>query len=139
MGITKLFGAEADMKIAKNMNLTMTDIPHKAVVDINENGFVDASNDIPSDNVVDFFCNRPFVFIIHDIIGKRILFIGLYRNGGIDTKLLATRAAEQKAKEVKEQEKLRLKEEKNKRKAMKAGRLAAHPTVAHPVAQPAGR
>ena len=51
-------------------------------IEVNEEGCKKASqnNEICSIQTLKFECNRPFIFLFHDINYKNILFLGKYVN-----------------------------------------------------------
>ena len=51
-------------------------------IEVNEEGCKKASqiNEIESSQPLKFECNRPFIFLFHDINYKNILFLGKYVN-----------------------------------------------------------
>lgn len=75
-------GISSDQKIS----LKISQVLHKAIVDVNEEGTEAAaataaimiSKGICIQLPREFFCDRPFLFIIHDNIQNNILFLGKY-------------------------------------------------------------
>ncbi|XP_037791237.1 leukocyte elastase inhibitor-like [Penaeus monodon] len=89
MGVADLFSDRADLTNFKSDGgLQATDIIHKAVVEVDEEGakaaavtvivIEDTSVVIPPPPVR-FTCDRPFLFLIRDNEIDNILFIGAYR------------------------------------------------------------
>jgi serine protease inhibitor len=88
LGVTILFNPEfADfggMTISRN-HLIISEVFHQANVNVNEQG-TEASGSTAvvmsvtdyDTSAVDFNCNRPFMFIIHDTVQNQVLFIGKY-------------------------------------------------------------
>lgn len=71
------------LKSSANSNLSLSSFVHCTQLNINENhGKKNESVKInlPNDDeqFVDFLCNRPFIYIIHLMNCKRILFIGRF-------------------------------------------------------------
>ncbi|XP_037790778.1 serpin B4-like [Penaeus monodon] len=89
MGIADLFFGRADLTNFKSDGgLQATDIIHKAVVEVDEEGaeaaaataiFVAFSAIAIPPPLVCFTCDRPFLFLIRDNDIDNILFIGAYR------------------------------------------------------------
>lgn len=92
MGIVDLFdGNRADMsQFSSKDKLAVSDIIHKAYVDVNEEGteaaavtavigFTTTSVGHPP-QIVQFHCDRPFVFMIYDRLTNNVLFMGDIKN-----------------------------------------------------------
>ena len=75
---------------SRENKLFISDILHQTFIEVNENGTEAAAAtvvqmqltsfiDEPED-VIEFKCDRPFMFIIHETLGNGILFIGKLMN-----------------------------------------------------------
>lgn len=91
MGITDLFGKDADMSgFSNSTQLHFDDIIHKAKLEIDEEGSTAAAatatftQEITSVKVpempIEFHCDHPFVFMMYDHVTTEVLFTGIYRN-----------------------------------------------------------
>jgi serpin B len=91
MGASDMFNLKANFSgmIDKN-DLFISKVIHKAIIDVNEIGteaagasasvIVTRSVMFDVEFPIDFICNRPFIFIIHEKLNNTILFIGKYSN-----------------------------------------------------------
>jgi serpin B len=91
MGASDMFNLKANFSgmIDKN-DLFISKVIHKAIIDVNEIGteaagasasvIVTRSVMFDDEFPIDFICNRPFIFIIHEKLNNTILFIGKYSN-----------------------------------------------------------
>ncbi|XP_066945267.1 uncharacterized protein [Macrobrachium rosenbergii] len=92
MGIVDIFdGSRADLSQFSSKNkLAVSDIIHKAYVDVNEEGTEAAAATalfiVPDialmkpPKPVEFHCNKPFVFMVFDRLTNNVLFIGDIKN-----------------------------------------------------------
>ncbi|KAK7075599.1 serine-type endopeptidase inhibitor activity protein [Halocaridina rubra] len=92
MGIIDLFDENlADMSgFALNEDLNIDKTIHKAFIEVNEEGTEAAAatalisvlraHDAREPKVIQFHCNEPFLFLIHDNQTKNVLFLGAIRN-----------------------------------------------------------
>ena len=69
----------------KNNVTNSINIVHKAIINVDEAGvnvkessaiFNYPINNLTFNSPVEFHCNRPFLFIIHDNLNKNIIFLG---------------------------------------------------------------
>lgn len=102
MGIKRLFGGNSTLNIATNMNLSMHDVAHKVEFKIDESGSVDIEHEECDEEPIEFFCDKPFAYMIYDSEAKRVLLFGIYRGNDIDVKVRAENA--NKAKKKKERQ-----------------------------------
>lgn len=86
MGIGDLFDGSADLSGFSSGSLKFDDALHQAKIEIDERGtFAVAATSFfqPGRSKlikpVQFYCNHPFLFFIHDQKSKEILFTGVYR------------------------------------------------------------
>jgi serpin B len=70
--------------------LSIGDIQHQANINVDEYGTEASAATVTSmmsqfvmDNVIEFNCNRPFMFVIHDTINYNVLFIGKFTGPSI--------------------------------------------------------
>jgi serpin B len=88
MGMPVAFSDDADLSgIAGKKGLKVTDVIHKAYIDVNEEGTTAAGATViimgptcAPDIPVEIVFNRPFIFIIRDIETHSILFMGRVSN-----------------------------------------------------------
>lgn len=81
------FEARADFSGASS-SLYISQIIHQAVIEVNEEGTEAAAATIVDMRIkrslqpspVEFICNRPFLFLIHDTLKHNILFLGRFAN-----------------------------------------------------------
>jgi serpin B len=88
LGASSAFDPEkADFSGIADQALHISKVIHKAVVEVNEKGTEAAAATavtfrlmcaLEPEEIHDFFCNRPFIFIIHEKKSNGILFIGKY-------------------------------------------------------------
>lgn len=85
LGLRSVFGYQADLSgITGNRELSVSDVKHKAVVEVNEEGTEAAgvtsisirAKSAGRSRIVNFFVNHPFLFYIRDRTTKRVLFMG---------------------------------------------------------------
>lgn len=85
MGVKNLFGTTSDLSgFSSTTKLSFDDMIHKAKIEIDEEGSVAAAATATvsrgiSPSPVEFHCDHPFVFVIHDVSAGVILFTGVYR------------------------------------------------------------
>lgn len=86
MGVQNLFdgnGNFCDLYEGGDECLLKTEMRHKAKIEINESGSkASAFTSVTGYKISDFFnfyCDRPFVFIVHDEKFEEVLFAGVYR------------------------------------------------------------
>lgn len=87
MGLGDLFDTRADLsEFSEVQSLKFDDALHQAKIDVNEDGSIAAAAAVvfltsrfPPRNPIQFICNHPFLFLIHDRKSKNILFAGVYR------------------------------------------------------------
>lgn len=91
LGLESAFGNDADFsRISNTNNLMVSDVKHKALVEVNEEGTVAAAvtsirmrmktaKRLQPPPPVDFRVEHPFVFFIWDKIDKRAFFMGAVR------------------------------------------------------------
>lgn len=89
LGYKKAFEKNADFSgINASNELFISQIVHQAIIEVNEEGTEAAAStvvrmrkklkrDVP---VVDFICDRPFIFLIHENINQCILYFGRFVN-----------------------------------------------------------
>ncbi len=77
-------------KISTNGLLAVSRVFHKSSVDVNETGteavavtiadvlHVESSTRRREPEIIDFTCNRPFLFLIHDKQYENVFFVGKY-------------------------------------------------------------
>lgn len=67
--------------------LSLSAVLHQAIIEVNEVGTKAAAATVMASTgcclsepraPVDFFCNRPFIFLVCDTIRRNILFVGKY-------------------------------------------------------------
>ncbi|XP_066945269.1 uncharacterized protein [Macrobrachium rosenbergii] len=91
MGIVDMFDENlADLSQFSSKNkLAVSDIIHKAYVDVNEEGteataatavVISIISAAPPPPIVQFHCDRPFVFMIYDRLTNNVLFMGDIKN-----------------------------------------------------------
>ena len=89
MGASDMFNIKANFSGMTDRNdLYISKVIHKAIIDVNEVGteaaaasasvIVTRSAMFDDEFPIDFICNRPFIFIIHEKLNHTILFIGKY-------------------------------------------------------------
>ena len=89
LGAGKAFDeSQADFSGMSETPLAISQVIHEAVVEVNEEGTEAAASTAaamkfrsakqPPQTPVEFKCNRPFMFIIHDRKNNGVLFIGKY-------------------------------------------------------------
>ncbi|CAN8033017.1 unnamed protein product, partial [Ixodes persulcatus] len=84
LGITEMFSAQADLSgITSDADLTVSDVVHKAVVEVNEEGTeaaaatgVVAVNRLSGVPSLEFNVNQPFLFFIRNTQTQDLLFAG---------------------------------------------------------------
>uniref|UniRef100_A0A4D5RUP1 Putative serpin n=1 Tax=Ixodes scapularis TaxID=6945 RepID=A0A4D5RUP1_IXOSC len=84
LGITEMFSAQADLSgITSDAGLTVSDVVHKAVVEVNEEGTeaaaasgVVAVNRLIGVPSLEFNVNQPFLFFIRNTQTQDLLFAG---------------------------------------------------------------
>lgn len=86
MGARLAFTKNADFTgISRREGLFISTVMHQAVVEVNERGteaaaatgvVISTTSVIIPDRVLEFTCDRPFMFIIHDNVSKLVLFMG---------------------------------------------------------------
>uniref|UniRef100_A0A147BPH4 Putative serine proteinase inhibitor n=1 Tax=Ixodes ricinus TaxID=34613 RepID=A0A147BPH4_IXORI len=84
LGITEMFSAQADLSgITSDADLTVSDVVHKAVVEVNEEGTeaaaasgVVAVNRLVAVPSLEFNVNQPFLFFIRNTQTQDLLFAG---------------------------------------------------------------
>jgi serine protease inhibitor len=76
----------------KENKLFISNIIHQTFIEVNENGTEAAATTVVQMQIgssftvrdpIEFKCDRPFMFIIHESIGNGILFIGKLMNPNI--------------------------------------------------------
>lgn len=90
MGVDSVFGRMANFSgISRQSGLLISDIVHKTSFEIDENG-AEASGttalnfglyserEVVNYQRINFICNRPFLFVIHEKTYNNILFIGKF-------------------------------------------------------------
>ncbi|XP_068212755.1 leukocyte elastase inhibitor-like [Palaemon carinicauda] len=91
LGIRDVFTRQSDLsQFSSQDRLLVTDIIHKAYVDVNEEGTEAAAVTAVigftitsvggAPRIIDFYCDRPFVFIIYDRQTDNVLFVGDIKN-----------------------------------------------------------
>lgn len=81
LGIEEAFSREADFSAIRE-NVTISDVMHKAVIEVNEEGSEAAAATVAevvctsAAEPITFIADRPFVFIINDDVTDTILFMG---------------------------------------------------------------
>jgi serpin B len=85
MGMKKAFGSEADLTgIAKEKGLYLSDVIHKAYIDVNESGTEAAAASaimtfgasLETRRPKEFRADHPFIFLVRDTEKGIILFAG---------------------------------------------------------------
>lgn len=85
LGVEELFELEADLSIISDIKpLFVSDVIHKAVIEVNEEGTEAATvteitvntTSMPIEEPPVFIVNRPYMFVIYDEVEEVILFIG---------------------------------------------------------------
>lgn len=83
MGIRNLFSQNADLSwFSSSRRLVVSDIIHKAKIEADEAGTTAAGSTIVEVKMslpIEFNCDHPFMFVIHDEKFEEILFVGIYR------------------------------------------------------------
>lgn len=79
----------------------MDDVAHKAMIDIDESGSVYVEHEESHEEPIEFFCDRPFAYIIYDSIAKRVLMFGIYRGNHIDVKIKQKKAKKKQKQQAK--------------------------------------
>ncbi|CAN7936940.1 unnamed protein product [Ixodes hexagonus] len=83
LGLLSVFGDGADLSgVTGDTGLLVSDVKHKAMVEVNEEGTVAAAvtaarsrlKSLP--RIANFLVDRPFMFYIRDKVTRRILFLG---------------------------------------------------------------
>ncbi|KAM7290654.1 hypothetical protein ISCGN_027266 [Ixodes scapularis] len=83
LGLKSVFTSDADLSgISGSRDLAVSDVKHAAVVEVNEEGTAAASatsagivaKSIPQ--TANFYVDHPFLFYVHDVESKRVLFMG---------------------------------------------------------------
>lgn len=93
LGAKKMFSGQADFSgISMTYGLKIDEVIHRAVIDINEKGAEAAAASairiVPLTSMPShlrgplkvFNCDRPFIFIIHNVYTNQIIFMGKYMN-----------------------------------------------------------
>lgn len=87
LGVTDLFDPlKADLSgMVSGESIAFTDVVHKAFIEVNEEGTEAAAATAMMSRMmmmptqeVSFICDRPFLFVLVDIVNSTILFIGRY-------------------------------------------------------------
>lgn len=84
MGIQSMFGDEADFSgFSRSTPIKIHNILHTAKINIDEEGTIASAGTLSTviliSGYIEFKCNHPFIFMIHDQINNEILFSGIYR------------------------------------------------------------
>lgn len=87
LGATTPFSEDADFTgISSSRKFKISQVIHQTYVNVNEDGteaaaatLIEMLGSSPSPPI-EFKCDRPFIFIIHDLTTKAILYIGKLTN-----------------------------------------------------------
>lgn len=68
--------------------LPFDEVIHKAIIEIDEEGTKASAataaieRSMSSEEVPEFHCDHPFIFMINDLVSQEVLFAGVYRGPG---------------------------------------------------------
>lgn len=83
MGLKDIFEPKANFtELAKNIQITFNEIPHKAAIEVDEKGANDANyvnSRLPQAPLATFYCDRPFLFTVNNRDSSEVLLFGAYR------------------------------------------------------------
>ncbi|CAF1379277.1 unnamed protein product [Didymodactylos carnosus] len=88
MGMTDAFDGRADFSGITNGGLAIDDVKHKSVINVDETGSEAAATTallygrggfLPHEQPIEFKCDRPFLFLIHEKESGLVLFAGKYQ------------------------------------------------------------
>lgn len=87
MGMKNIFGSTGNFSnLASNIQLSLNEIPHKTLIEIDEKGIDKGTNDAYNVHARDieapiatFYCDHPFLFTVNDRDSLEVLFFGAYR------------------------------------------------------------
>ncbi|CAF0944255.1 unnamed protein product [Didymodactylos carnosus] len=88
MGMTDAFDGRADFSWITNGGLAIDDVKHKSVINVDETGseaaattalVYDRGGFLQNEQPIEFKCDRPFLFLIHEKESGLVLFAGKYQ------------------------------------------------------------
>lgn len=87
LGAESVFSDSADLSgISSNTRLKISKVVHQTFLDVTEGGTEAAAataviiTRMTIWDPIEFVCDRPFMFMIHDTISKAILFLGKFHS-----------------------------------------------------------
>lgn len=83
-----MFGSDADFSALTAKKVSVGEGIHKAKIEINENGaqaaaataFVSWRMMGDEDEIIQFTCNKPFIYLIYNGETNTVLFTGIFRS-----------------------------------------------------------